>query len=275
MAINHCFFLLPPPLSIPLSVSSNFSTHNHFKFSRLLSLSATSSSSHSSIFLPLLQEDEQDPLQEDPLQPTHDPFVTFFKTRVSSPQPDPSRQGKLTLQKNRRTSWHLAEDINAQGVEPDFPTFGSEPDLSDPDCEVGDDSVVFEILRLAKSLPENKTLGEVLTPYEGKLGKTECVKVLDLMSEEKGLVLSCLYFFEWMGLQEPSLISARACSVMFILLGRAKMGDKLMLLFRNLPNGKQFRDAHVFTAAISGLFSCGRYGFRFSALNCLLQILCC
>ncbi|KAK1359635.1 Pentatricopeptide repeat-containing protein, chloroplastic [Heracleum sosnowskyi] len=260
MALNHCFFLLPPPLSTPHSLSSNF--HHNFKSLHLPSLSATSNSSQSSsIFLPHLQENQQqDPVQESPLQPTHDPFLKFFKARVSAPEPDPTREGKLTLQKNRRTSWHLAEDINSQGVEPDFPGPDPKPDPEDdPGCGDGDGSVVYEILKLAKSLPENNTLGEVLRGYEGNLGKTECVKVLDLMGKENGLVLSCLYFFEWMGLQEPSLISARACSVMFVLLGRAGMGDKLMLLFRNLPNGKQFREAHVFTAAISGLFSCGRY----------------
>lgn len=264
MALNHCFFLLPPPLSTSHSLSSN--VHHNFKSLHLAPLSATSNSSQSSsIFLPHLQENQQeDPLQENPLQPTTDPFLKFFKTRVSTPEPDPTREGKLTLQKNRRTSWHLAEDINAQGVEPDFSGPDPKPDPEeDPLCGTGDGNVVFEILKLAKSLPENSTLGEVLRPYEGILGKTECVKLLDLMGEEKGLVLSCLYFFEWMGLQEPSLISARACSVMFILLGRAGMGDKLMLLFDNLPNGKQFREAHVFTAAISGLFSCGRYSSEF------------
>ncbi|XP_017215074.1 pentatricopeptide repeat-containing protein At5g50280, chloroplastic [Daucus carota subsp. sativus] len=257
MALNPCFFLLPPLCKPP---THTYSTLHNFKSPHYPSLSATSESSQSSFFLPHLQH-KQDPIQEDPPQPTHDPFLKFFKTRVSTPQPDPTREGKLTLQKNRRTSWHLAEDIDAQEVEPDFPARshpGPDPEV-DPDCGGGDGDVVFEILKLAKSLPENKTLGEVLRPYEGKLGKTECVKVLDLMGEEKGVVLSCLYFFEWMGLQEPSLISARACSILFILLGRAGMGDKLMLLFRNLPNGKQFREAHVFAAAISGLFSCGRY----------------
>lgn len=58
--------------------------------------------------------------------------------------------------------------------------------------------------------------------------------------------------------QEPSLVTPRACTLLFPLLGRAKMGDKLMVLFRNLPSNKEFRDACVYNAAISGLLSSGR-----------------
>lgn len=116
-----------------------------------------------------------------------------------------------------------------------------------------------QILQLAKNLPENLTIGEVLGPYEGKLGEKECLEVLGLMGEDKDLVLSSLYFFEWMGLQEPSLITARACSVLFPVLGRAGMGDTLMILFKNLPNDVHFRDVHVYNAAISGLLCCERY----------------
>lgn len=78
------------------------------------------------------------------------------------------------------------------------------------------------------------------------------------MLEQESLLTSALYFFEWMRLQEPSLVTPRTCSVIFPLLGRAKMGDELMVLFGNLPKEKQFRDVHVYNAAISGLMSCGR-----------------
>ncbi|KAE8736294.1 Detected protein of confused Function [Hibiscus syriacus] len=75
----------------------------------------------------------------------------------------------------------------------------------------------------------------------------------------EGLVLGCLYFFEWMHLQEPSLVTPRACSIIFPVLGRSGLGDKLMVLFRNLPQSKGFRDIHVYNAAISGLLSSKRY----------------
>ncbi|KAE8123994.1 hypothetical protein FH972_018906 [Carpinus fangiana] len=120
------------------------------------------------------------------------------------------------------------------------------------------EGVVAEIVRIARDLPENTTLGEVLGGYEKRVGEKECVELLGLMSEE-GLVMSCLYFFEWMSLQEPSLLTPRACSVLFPVLGRARMGDKLLVLFRNLPSKKEFRDVHVYNAAISGLLCSGRY----------------
>ncbi|KAG6474025.1 hypothetical protein ZIOFF_067948 [Zingiber officinale] len=37
------------------------------------------------------------------------------------------------------------------------------------------------------------------------------------------------------------------------------MGDKLMILFKNLPKSKRFRDIYVYNSVISGLVSCGRY----------------
>lgn len=117
-----------------------------------------------------------------------------------------------------------------------------------------------EILQIARNLPENSTLGELMGPYKGRVSVRESVQVLDLMGQE-GLVMGCLYFFEWMGLQEPSLVTGRACSVLFPLMGRSGMGDKLMVLVRNFPAAKQFRDVHVYNSALSGLLCCGRYVF--------------
>ncbi|KAL3512639.1 hypothetical protein ACH5RR_025356 [Cinchona calisaya] len=37
------------------------------------------------------------------------------------------------------------------------------------------------------------------------------------------------------------------------------MEDEIMVLFRNLPNGKRYRDVHVYNAAISGLLCSKRY----------------
>lgn len=116
-----------------------------------------------------------------------------------------------------------------------------------------------EILQLARNLPENSTLPEHLGTYEGKIGKSACVEVLGYMGQEEGLIISCLYFLEWMGLQEPSLVTPRAYSVLFPLLGKADMGDQVMVLFNNLPNDRQFRDAHVYNAAILALLFCRRY----------------
>ncbi|KAM7483403.1 hypothetical protein LguiB_007986 [Lonicera macranthoides] len=124
------------------------------------------------------------------------------------------------------------------------------------DASIG--GVLGEILQIARNLPENSTLGEPMGLYKGRVSERECVQLLDLMGQE-GLLMGCLYFFEWMGLQEPSLVTGRACSVLFPLMGRSGMGDKLMVLVRNLPDAKQFRDVHVYNSALSGLLCCGRY----------------
>ncbi|XP_058227493.1 pentatricopeptide repeat-containing protein At5g50280, chloroplastic [Rhododendron vialii] len=120
------------------------------------------------------------------------------------------------------------------------------------------EGVLGEILDIGRNVKENVTLGELLGPYEGRIGKEECVDLLGLMAQED-LVMGCLYFFKWMGLQEPSLITPQACSVLFPVLGRGGMGDALVVLVRNLPDTREFRDVHVYNAAISGLSCCGRY----------------
>ncbi|KAK9278184.1 hypothetical protein L1049_027744 [Liquidambar formosana] len=240
------------------------------------SLSATSntsvSPSSSHIFLPFLQEDEdpesqqqQQKQKQDETQDTeealNDPILRFFKSRTSTH--DPERESSLTLQKNRRSSWHLATDDESieEGkfdAEDGFDLKKEEVDSAYSNSSAAAKGVVGEILRIAKDLPENSTLGEVLGSYVGRVGEKECVEVLELLGQE-GLVMGCLYFWEWMGLQEPSLVSPRACSVLFPVLGRAGMADKLIIVFRNLPAAKQFKDVHVYNAAISGLLCSGRY----------------
>ncbi|KAL6174974.1 hypothetical protein ACLB2K_051618 [Fragaria x ananassa] len=266
---------LPPPLPLPL-IHGHSSTLKPclFRLSKTLRLFSLysapptpTSNSSASIFLPFLEEEEDheeeeglgsvaDEKEEDP----DDPIVRFFKSRTSTQ--DPQREGKLSLQKNRRSSWHLADDLD-----------DSEPDSGvDPVPEVQEqqlgpvssdsiplaDGVVGQILQKARNLGQNLTLGEELGGFEGRVGEKECVEVLDLMGEE-GLLMGCLYFFEWMGLQEPCLVTPRACSVLFPILGRAGMGDKLVVLFKNLPGKKEFRDVHVYNAAISGLMCSKRY----------------
>ncbi|XVF11626.1 hypothetical protein REPUB_Repub08aG0043400 [Reevesia pubescens] len=257
-----------PPLC--LSTSKSFSSFSIF---------ATPPSSP--IFLPFLQELKKQELEtynpesqelenneeEDGDDKINDPIIRFFKSRPSTP--DPPRQGKLSFQKDRRSSWHLAPDIRTlldpqsdSEPEPDEENILSEAkiqtDSRPEDSTELPEGIVREIVRIAKNLLENSTLGELLGGYQGKVSEKECLEVLLLMGKE-GLVLGCLYFFEWMGLQEPSLVTPRACSVLFPVLGRAGMGDKLMVLFRNLPQSKAFRDVYVYNAAISGLFCSKRY----------------
>ncbi|KAJ6761399.1 hypothetical protein OIU74_024108 [Salix koriyanagi] len=195
------------------------------------------------------EEEEEDNDEEDPV----DPILRFFKSQTSTTQ-DPPRQGKLSLKKNRRSSWRLAPQFDSDILNEESPQIVTLNSVSRP----LPGGVVGEILKLARELPKNMTLGEILGGYEGRVSAKECVDILGLMGEE-GLLMGCLYFYEWMRLQEPSLVTARACTILFPILGRAGMGDKLVILLRNLPQRKEFLDVHVYNSSISGLLCCGRY----------------
>ncbi|CAM8894081.1 unnamed protein product [Rhodiola kirilowii] len=236
------------------------------EFSNRVSLKAAASVSDSStsIFLPFLEEDElEDKVLsvEEEEEEEVDPIINFFKSRASITR-DSAVESKLKLKKNRRTTWHLEIENGSKSEEPEV--VGGEnvnsvkTEAPESSSSFEEEGVVERILRLARCLPENTTLGEVLGPFEGQVGEKQSWEVLNLMGTE-GLIVSCLYFYEWMGLQEPSLVTPRACTVLFPLLGRAGMGDKLMILFTNLPKTKRLRDVHVYNAAISGLLCSGRY----------------
>ncbi|KAF5730912.1 Pentatricopeptide repeat superfamily protein isoform 1 [Tripterygium wilfordii] len=242
---------------------------------RIVSLSSTPPGSvPQAIFLHLLEEQEEDGEEEEQSSQSHnqeeevdtsDPIVSFLKSRTSTP--DPPREGKFSLQKNRRTSWRLAPELGNEPEPETKPEAALEPFDEAEEGEksrissanvIKPDGVVGEIVGIARNLPENSTLGELLEDFEGRIDAKECVEVLDCMGKE-GLYKGCLYFYEWMRLQEPSLVTPRACSVLFPLLGRVGMGNMLMVLFMNLPKEKKFRDVHIYNGAISGLMHCGRY----------------
>lgn len=222
-------------------------------------------SSTSSIFLHFLLEeeegkDEEKEKEEEEERLTskiNDPIMNFFKTRVENPDSVPNRDhhGKLSLSKNCKTSWHLSPVIDSTIEDDDDDDEIEKLQTGLPITRV--EGVVGQILEKARTLPENVILGEALREFEGRIGESECVDVLGQLGEE-GLLKGCLYFFEWMRLNEPSLLTPRACTVLFPILGRAGMGNEVMLLFRSLPNHKQFRDVHIYNAAISGLLSSHR-----------------
>ncbi|KAL5717888.1 hypothetical protein ACHQM5_010844 [Ranunculus cassubicifolius] len=243
--------------------------HTHFSSSKSLIKCQSQSSNpitphtQKHIFLPHLQEHQQHPQIEEQVEEyeeINDPILKFFKSRSTANQTrDSTHEGRPLLQKNRRSLWRLADEMEDSTEEPDiqeekFP----EKEVEFDSNSASDSSVLGEILEIAKNIPENSTLGESLGGYEGKIGEEECVKVLGLM-ENEGLVMSCLYFFEWMGLQEPTLVTPKACSIVFTVLGRAGLGEKLLVLIRNLPNAMEFRDVRVYNSAISGLSCCGRF----------------
>ncbi|CAL5190921.1 unnamed protein product [Lathyrus oleraceus] len=261
---SYCFFYLQPSISPNTHTKPSFHIHSH---KTPLSLTTTPNYSTTPIFLPYFELHEQEQnIQEQNEQSHHpdDPIYKFFKTRTTVPSQNPGKEGKLSLQRNRRTTWHLAseefDDEEEEVEEEEIPL------LVEDNQETGSQKkesslpqgVVGEILHLAKNLPQNLTLEEALGEYEKRVNEKECVEVLETLGKEH-LMVCCLYFFQWMRSQEPSLVTPRVFTVLFPLLGRAKMGDKLMVLFRNLPSGKEFRNVRVYNAAISGLLSDGRY----------------
>lgn len=231
--------------------------------SPVFSNSSITRSTPSSLFLSFLEEDEEEERlilseTQELNQPDNDPIRRFFQTRTADQEsdPDPGNLGKLSLQENRKTSWQLAP-ITASTEDEDVENIPkSLLETLPPSPRI--EGIVSQIVEKAKNLPENVTLGEVLGEFEGRVGQEDCEEVLGLLGNE-GLGIDCLYFFEWMGLNEPSLVTPRAYKVLFLILGRAGMSKELLLLFKNLPNRKGFRDVHVYNAAISGLLCCRRY----------------
>lgn len=272
-SISHHFH--SHTLSKPFFLSHpKISTSSH---SKTLCLCSSPSNTPTPIFLPYLQQPEPEPEpekqeqevietieeQEQEQEQVHDPddpIYKFFKSRTRVSSQDPGKEGKLSLQKNRRISWHLASDTT--DLVEEEPETGLVEEKEQKVCEnkglAVSEGIVGEIVELARNLPQNVTLEEALVEYEGRVSEEECWEVLQLLGEEH-LLVCCLYFFQWMRLQEPSLVTPRACTVLFPLLGKARMGDKLMVLFTNLPSTKEFRGVHVYNAAISGLLSSGRY----------------
>ncbi|KAF3436674.1 hypothetical protein FNV43_RR19421 [Rhamnella rubrinervis] len=250
------------PLSFPLIpirfIHHHSSKHSLFllqsKTSRLLSLCTApplplTSPSPSLIFLPFLQEDENDVVVDDDDE-QEDPKALEERELEDGPEPEP--EDPLTVPpKNRRSSWRLAGDTE----------FVDEAQ-TEIDSEVEElivEKAQMSSASVSTTLPEGTVrdfanceefaaefdFGEALGGFEGRVSEKQCVEVLKLMGEE-GLFMGCLYFFEWMGLHEPSLLTPRACSVLFPMLGRARMGDKLMVLFMNLPpkkNSELYDDA--------------------------------
>ncbi|KAK9119931.1 hypothetical protein Scep_018024 [Stephania cephalantha] len=256
----------PKPKSTipPFHCSSLLQFSPSFTFKPLRCLSPSSSAPPSPLFLPYLEDQSESeteyPEGEDAEDPEiEDPLFKFFKSRSETASPDPGKQGRNLKQRNRRTSWRLADSFEDDPDEFDAKIDGEDEDLGVLSSNsVSVNGVLGEILKLARDVPANCTLGELLGPYVGRIGEEECVWLLGLLGEE-GLVVGCLYFFEWMGAQEPPLVSPRAYSAVFTVLGRAGLGEELMVSFRNLPAKKQFRDVRVYNSAISGLSFAGRF----------------
>ncbi|XP_027360303.1 pentatricopeptide repeat-containing protein At5g50280, chloroplastic-like [Abrus precatorius] len=277
---SSCLFYLHPSTSHPTHTLSKpfFFLHSKTPTSSLSLCASPSNVPHSSttrIFLPHLQqqqeqtEDEEEEDIEVTEEEGHDPddeVYEFFKIGNWVSSKEPQNEEKLYHEKNQHISWNLVTDTNnldeerGMGLE-DILLFLEEKEEMGycenrklPEAE----GIVGEIVQLSRNLPQNLTLEEALDEYEGRVSEKECWEVLEILGEDQ-LLLRCLCFFQWMRLHEPSLVTPQACTVLFPVLGKGGMGDKLMDLFRNLPSSKEFRDVHVYNATISGLMSSGRY----------------
>ncbi|KAI8543856.1 hypothetical protein RHMOL_Rhmol08G0251700 [Rhododendron molle] len=238
MALNYCG-VAPPSSSFSLFHTDY---HHHSTKLQLLRHKRPKSSSQFSLCA-----------TTPPPPPPPPPYASSSTTPIDEdPQPNEERETYPIL--NFFNSVQDTEFDSQNGFKDEEDQLGHKIVNSNPIAE----GVLGEILDIARNVAENVTLGELLGPYEGRIGEKECVDLLGLMAQE-GLVMGCLYFFKWMGLQEPSLITPWACSVLFPVLGRGGMGDALVVLVGNLPDTKEFRDVHVYNAAISGLSCCGRY----------------
>ncbi|CAJ1931913.1 unnamed protein product [Sphenostylis stenocarpa] len=208
-------------------------------------------SSTTPISLPYFHEEEEEDIEDEEGHDPDDPNYNFSDTDAWVSFQDPQDEEKLYIEENPLTSWHLDE----------------EPEMSLGNEEMGccqkrelpeAKGVVGEIIQLARNLPQNLTLEKALVRYEGRVNDKECWEVLEILGEEH-LLVCCVCFFQWMRLQEPSLVTPKACAVLFPLLGKGGMGDELMDFFRNLSSSKEFRDVYVYNATISGLLYGGRY----------------
>lgn len=252
-SFSSSYFNFQPSISTNTLKNPSFPIH-----SKTPSLTTPpSSTTNTPIFLPLFEQHEQEAEQNE--KSNHDPIYKFFKNRTMVSSQNPSEEGKLLLRKNRRAKWHLAsQDLEEEEEEEAEMGMNDEQMVSQKKESPLPEGVVEEILHLARNLPQNLTIEEALVEYDKRVSEKECLKVMEILGEEQ-LVVCCLYLFQWMRSQEPSLVTPKVYTTLFPLLGRARMGDKLMVLFRNLPSSKEFRNVRVYNAAISGLLYDGRY----------------
>lgn len=117
-----------------------------------------------------------------------------------------------------------------------------------------------DILAFARSPVAADSPGfvEFLAGYSRRvLGEDECVELMKRMGEE-GLPLRCLDLFRWMRVLEEQP-TPQAWLVALVVLGRARMADEVLEILGRLPHERQFREAVLYNAAMSGVAYCGRY----------------
>lgn len=133
-----------------------------------------------------------------------------------------------------------------------------------PTDEVVD--LLTSIINIAKILPGNTMVADFLDPYIGRISHRDCNLLLQLLGEE-GLYLQALHLLQWMRVNDPSLVTPRTYSRIFLLLGKAGMAEELWVLYRNMPEGREFHSVNVYNAMISGFSRCARYDDAWQVLK--------
>ena len=122
------------------------------------------------------------------------------------------------------------------------------------------------IINIAKNLPGNTMVANFLEPYIGRIRHRDCNLLLLLVGEE-GLYLQAMYLLQWMRLKDPSLVTPTTYSLIFLLLGNARMVEKFWLLYRNMPQGREFHSVHVYNAMLMEFSWCARLEASYSPFS--------
>jgi len=117
---------------------------------------------------------------------------------------------------------------------------------------------VREILHIANNLPQNHSLEDCLVEFTNKISVVEGNLVLKVLGEDK-LFVQALSFFQWMRLHKPCLLDSRSFSIIFNLLGKAKMINEALALYQSLPSDKTVRSVEVYNTLLTALSNCDRF----------------
>ncbi|KAH9307462.1 hypothetical protein KI387_035373 [Taxus chinensis] len=154
----------------------------------------------------------------------------------------------VAISQYNQTNAHLA-DTHDRGV--------GDADM-DSNASPHEQELLRSIINTAKSLPVDTMSTNFFNPYRKGISNTDCDLLLQLFGDE-GLISQALHLLDWMGLQDPSMVSPKSYSIVFLLLGKAGLPENLWVLFEDMPDGKEFHCVNVYNALISGFSSCSRY----------------
>eukprot|EP00252_Welwitschia_mirabilis_P001174 TRINITY_DN11093_c0_g1_i1.p1 TRINITY_DN11093_c0_g1~~TRINITY_DN11093_c0_g1_i1.p1 ORF type:complete len:665 (+),score=96.47 TRINITY_DN11093_c0_g1_i1:67-2061(+) len=121
------------------------------------------------------------------------------------------------------------------------------------------ETVFSPIWKTSKEFWTQNALADYLKPYVHRLSSRDCNYLLASVAEA-GLYGETLDIFQWIRAQRPSLVTPGTYSLLFLVIGKAGMAQKLWELFTEMPEEEAaYNHAHVFNALIWGFSECSRY----------------